>query len=73
MGDHILPPYNPECSHGCISAIMGMHLSTYHTGAFAVQLAGKNYLSNLRNIGKTDEAERLSILDWEGVGPPKLK
>jgi hypothetical protein len=52
---------------------MGMHLSTYHTGAFAVQLAGKNYLSNLRKIGKTDEAERLSILDWEGVGPPKLK
>jgi tetratricopeptide (TPR) repeat protein len=45
----------------------------YHTGEYAVRLTGKNYLANLRKMGKEAEADRLAASDWEGVGPPKRK
>jgi tetratricopeptide (TPR) repeat protein len=43
----------------------------YHTGEFAVRLAGKNYLANLRKIGREAEADRLAAMDYEGVRAPK--
>jgi tetratricopeptide (TPR) repeat protein len=42
----------------------------YHKGEYAVRLTGKNYLANLRKVGKEAEADRLAASDWEGVGAP---
>jgi tetratricopeptide (TPR) repeat protein len=49
-------------------------LSTkYHHGQFALSLAGKNYLANLRELGKGAEADQLASLKWDGNGPPEQK
>lgn len=45
----------------------------YHTGEYAVRLTGKNYLANLRKVGKGAEADRLGASDWEGVGPSQRR
>lgn len=43
----------------------------YHHGKFAVSLAGKNYLANLREVGKAAEADQRANLQWDGIGPPE--
>jgi tetratricopeptide (TPR) repeat protein len=40
----------------------------YHSeGAFAVQQCGQNFLANLKEVGRSDEAYRLSKLKWAGM------
>jgi hypothetical protein len=41
--------------------------SSYHKGEFAVRQVGKNYIANLRKLGRNKEADKLSDAQYEGV------
>ena len=42
----------------------------YHKGEFAVRQVGKNFIANLKKLGKTDYAAKLEDMEYEGVDKP---
>jgi tetratricopeptide (TPR) repeat protein len=40
----------------------------YHKGRYALLQIGKTYLANLQKLGRHDEADRLSQVEWNGMG-----